>query len=80
MMSLRLMRASAPVELGTQVTDGVRSGHPAKGLDSGDAIPLEEKQGLQPRCSRNASPRPAVQGQEFWLPMSKRMQSWKILV
>ena len=31
------------MELGTQGTDGVRSGHPAKGLDSGDAIPLEGK-------------------------------------
>lgn len=31
------------MDLGTQVTDGVRSGHPAKGLDSGDAIPLEGK-------------------------------------
>ena len=31
------------MKLGTQVTDGVRSGHPAKGLDSGDAILLEGK-------------------------------------
>lgn len=31
------------MELGTQGTDGVRSGHPDKGLDSGDATPSEGK-------------------------------------
>lgn len=65
------------MDLGTQVTDGVRSGHPAKGLDSGDAIPLEGKSKSQ--CSRWHLPRPRVQGLGVpsWTCRQNAVQSWE---